>query len=49
MNEVKMVKGLSWGTAAIGNAEWSGVKLSDVLKKMGVESDEYRHVHVNKT
>lgn len=44
MNEVKPVKGLSWGGAAVGNATWSGARLSDVLKKMGVESDEQKHI-----
>lgn len=44
MHEVKAVKGLSWGAAAVGNATWSGARLSDVLKKMGVESDEQKHI-----
>lgn len=47
MNEVKMVKGLSWGTAAVGNAVWSGPKLCDILRGLGIESDERRHVHVS--
>lgn len=47
MAEVKPVKGLSWGAAAVGNAVWSGPKLCDILKNMGVESDELRHVHVS--
>lgn len=46
MTSVKAVKGLSWGAAAVGNAEWSGPKLCDVLREMGIESDEVRHVHV---
>lgn len=46
MTNVKAVKGLSWGPAAVGNAVWTGVKLCDVLKEMGIESDEKRHVHV---
>lgn len=32
IHRIKEVKGLSWGAAAVGNAVWSGVKLSDVLK-----------------
>lgn len=32
MNAVREVKGLNWGSAAIGNAKWTGVKLSDVLE-----------------
>lgn len=46
MSKIKAVKGLSWGAAAVGNAVWSGARLSDVLKKLGVESDEKRHVQV---
>uniref|UniRef100_A0A8D8G340 sulfite oxidase n=1 Tax=Culex pipiens TaxID=7175 RepID=A0A8D8G340_CULPI len=44
MMEVKPIKGLPWGPAAVGNAQWSGVRLVDVLKAMGVESDEVSHV-----
>lgn len=46
MSEIKPVKGLSWGPAAVGNAIWSGPKLCDVLKKMNIDSDDTRHVHV---
>lgn len=49
MTKVKAVKGLSWGPAAVGNATWSGPRLCDILKEMGVESDETRHVHVRKS
>lgn len=48
MTKVKPVKGLSWGAAAVGNATWSGPRLCDILREMGVESDEKRHVHVSK-
>jgi sulfite oxidase len=44
MNKVKQVRGLDWGMAAVGNAEWSGVRLADVLRDMGVKSDEVSHV-----
>lgn len=47
MHNVKPVKGLSWGAAAVGNAVWSGPKLCDILKEMGIESDDTRHVHVS--
>lgn len=47
MNEVKTVKGLSWGAAAVGNAQWSGPKLCDILAHLNVKSDEVRHVHVS--
>ncbi|PSN45459.1 putative sulfite oxidase, partial [Blattella germanica] len=39
MSEVKAVKGLSWGPAAIGNAVWSGARLYDVLKAAGFKDD----------
>lgn len=45
MTKVKPVKGLNWGPSAVGNAEWTGVLLKDVLKKYGIKSDEVRHVH----
>ena len=32
MNEIKKVKGLDWGAAAISTAEWSGARLIDVLR-----------------
>lgn len=44
MNQVKVVKGLSWSGGAVGNARWTGARLKDVLEKMGVKSDEKRHV-----
>lgn len=47
MTKVKSVKGLSWGMAAVGNAVWSGPKLCDILKEMGIESNETQHVHVS--
>lgn len=47
MTQVKPVKGLSWGMAAVGNAVWSGPRLCDILKAMGIESNEKQHVHVS--
>ncbi|XP_053681215.1 sulfite oxidase, mitochondrial [Anopheles nili] len=45
MMDVKPIKGLPWGAAAVGNAEWSGAKLCDVLRDMGVrEGDDEGHV-----
>ena len=38
--EVKEVKGLDWGSAAIGNVRWSGVRLRDVLRLAGVADAE---------
>jgi len=47
MRATKNLKGLEWRGGAIGNAEWAGAKLSDVLKAAGYdETDErIRHVH----
>lgn len=39
----KAVPGVPWDAGAIGNAEWSGVRLSDVLKHCGLKS-EAKHV-----
>jgi sulfite oxidase len=44
MNAIKEVRGLSWSGAACGNAVWEGVRLSDFLHSMGIESDESCHV-----
>ena len=38
MLEHKHVKGLEWTGGAISNAEWTGVKLIDVLKYAGLDS-----------
>lgn len=47
MAQVKAVKGLSWGAAAVGNAEWSGARLCDVLKQLGIEEvQENWHVQL---
>jgi len=32
-------KGNQWGTGAVGCAKWTGVRLSDVLKDVGVKAD----------
>lgn len=44
MAEIKPVKGLSWGPGAVGNAEWSGARLRDVLAKLKVQNNETWHV-----
>jgi sulfite oxidase len=40
---VKKVGGVQWDAGAIGNAEWQGVPLADVLKMAGVKADA-KHV-----
>ena len=44
MAKVKPVKGLNWGTCAISNAKWTGVKLHEVLKAAGVKETDGHHV-----
>ena len=36
MKAVKPVKGLEWDIGAIGNAQWGGVRLRDVLLHAGM-------------
>lgn len=36
---VRKVGGVQWDAGAIGNAEWQGIRLVDVLKALGVKSD----------
>jgi len=44
--DVKPVRGLNWRLGAIGNAEWRGVYLRDVLKAAGVQDAQgAKHVH----
>ncbi|XP_060525796.1 sulfite oxidase isoform X2 [Cylas formicarius] len=46
MTKIKPVKGLNWGAAAIGNATWTGVRLRDVLERVGVTENEEKLKHV---
>ncbi|XP_039283083.1 sulfite oxidase, mitochondrial, partial [Nilaparvata lugens] len=46
MSKIKKVKGLDWGTAAIGNATFSGARLYDVLRAAGLKEDEIKAQHV---
>jgi sulfite oxidase len=39
------VPGVQWGSGAVGNARWTGARLSDVLKNVGVRASA-RHLHV---
>ena len=40
---IKKVGGIQWHAGAIGNAEWQGIRLADVLKFVGVKADA-KHV-----
>lgn len=46
MSRVKHVKGLNWNAAAVSNAEWSGVRLYDILTKAGIDLEKYKGCHV---
>lgn len=38
-SKVKKVGGVQWDAGAIGNAEWSGIRLSELLRAVGIKSD----------
>ena len=44
MQSVKPTSGDPWAPGAIGNAEWTGVSLSDVLRAAGAKTDAGLHV-----
>lgn len=44
MQPVRPTSGDPWAPGAIGNAEWTGVALADVLKAAGAETDPSFHV-----
>ncbi len=44
MQEVRPTTGDPWAAGAIGNAEWTGVALADVLRAAGAETDAVLHV-----
>lgn len=46
MVNIKPVKGLNWGAAAISNANWAGACLDDVLKKAGIDIETVNAKHI---
>src|SRR5262249_38993906 len=40
------VPGIQWGRGAVGNAEWRGPRLSDVLKMAGLDTNA-KHLEIN--
>ncbi len=44
MLAVAPVSGDPWAPGAIGNAEWTGVRLAEVLRAAGIDADEERYV-----
>ena len=39
------MRGLTWSSNAISNAEWTGVYLRDVLLHVGINPDNIKHIH----
>jgi sulfite oxidase len=46
MNEFGQVSGLMWDVNAISNAEWTGIKLRDLLIYCGVDLEDARIKHI---
>ena len=44
MSAIKQVRGLSWGSAAIGNATWTGVRLCDVINSLDLSEKDLEGV-----
>ncbi|XP_071633165.1 sulfite oxidase, mitochondrial isoform X2 [Temnothorax longispinosus] len=44
MSKVKTLKGINWNVGAVGNATWTGARLCDVLKDLGINEDAFNHV-----
>ncbi len=44
MQQVRPTSGDPWAPGAIGNAEWIGIALADVLRAVGAETDAALHV-----
>ncbi|XP_033203254.1 sulfite oxidase [Bombus vancouverensis nearcticus] len=44
MAQERQLRGLSWGVGAVGNATWTGTRLCDVLKDLGINEDNYNHI-----
>lgn len=44
--QVKTLKGINWNVGAVGNATWTGARLCDVLKDLGINENMFNHVQV---
>ena len=42
--QVPAVPGVQWGLGAVGNAEWTGVRVRDILERAGLKASA-RHLH----
>lgn len=43
LSKIKPISGVQWGTGAIGNAKWGGIRLAEVLRHAGLK-ESARHV-----
>jgi len=41
------LKGINWNVGAVGNATWSGARLCDVLRDLGINEDAFNHIQVS--
>lgn len=41
------MKGINWNVGAVGNATWTGARLYDVLRDLGINEDAFDHVQVS--
>lgn len=42
-SKIKKIDGVPWGEGAIGNANWTGIRLADLLKKAGIR-ESAKHI-----
>jgi len=45
-NSIKKTKGLTWGTGAMSNGNWSGVAVSDLLRSIGITEENCKGKHL---
>lgn len=48
LKKLKEIKGLDWGVGAIGNATWTGIRLTDLLRylKINPSNEDVKHVQM---
>ncbi|KAJ7219957.1 Oxidoreductase, molybdopterin-binding domain-containing protein [Mycena pura] len=44
MGAIKPVNGVAWADGVVANCKWGGVRLCELLKRAGVQANDYRHV-----
>jgi sulfite oxidase len=44
MGAIKPVNGVTWADGVLANCKWGGVRLCDLLKRIGVHTGDYAHV-----